>query len=378
MFGGIAVTNLLRRLILLAPLCGLAATWPDVSSFAEPVKAVQVEPGFRPVPKASGGTKPANDLSGLFCRPRGDNAFRCLVINDESTVAEWADYVGTTLTPVPGPSGAVPLRGVLSSGAPNVFGDRNSVGKCGKADSNFDASHEFDGEAVAWTPGPEAGGTYYVVGSHSCSRKHPEEGLKLSTHMVARIQMLASGPKVDLTWRLGPALQANAAVGDRYNQPLLPEPGGLDIEGAAVIGDRLYLGLRAPATHHATILSVAPAALFTPATPGEPVALTTHKVALGPHVGIRDLAALPDGRLLFLSGPAQDQSAPFGLHLVRPSSATDDWGTPTTIVADVRPPSKAKAEGLAVLSVEGREVRVLILFEKPEQGAREYSVSLPN
>ncbi len=184
--------------------------WPNVSSFGQTVKTVKIEPGFRPAMKSNGGTKQANDLSGLFCRPRGESAFRCLVVNDESTIAEWADYVGATLTPIPGPGGTLEILSTLSSGTSTVFGDRT------------------------------------------------------------------------------------------------------------------------------------------------------------------------DGRLLVLSGPAQEQDGPFGLHLVRPG-ATDDWGTPSTIVADVRSPStKAKAEGLAVLSVEGREARLLVLFEKPEQNAHEYSVSLPN
>src|SRR5205809_2687213 len=55
---------------------------------------------------------------------------------------------------------------------------------------------------------------------------------------------LFRSPKVDVTWRLGPSLQANESIGARYNKALREDADGLDIEGAAVIGDRLYLGDR--------------------------------------------------------------------------------------------------------------------------------------
>ena len=148
-----------------------------------------------------------------------------------------------------------------------------------------------------------------------------------------------------------------------------------------MIGDRLYLGLRAPAAEHATILGVAAGDLFIPApSAGAPVALTSHRLNLGSHVGIRDLAALPDGRLLVLSGPAQDQKLPFSLHVVRPS-AQADWGTPAPIM-EVKPKGQnadgAKAEGIALLGVEGRQARVLVLFEKPKDGAMDYRITLPD
>jgi hypothetical protein len=157
--------------------------------------------------------------------------------------------------------------------------------------------------------------------------------------------------------------------------PLTPSGNGVDIEGAAVIGDRMYLGLRAPVTERATVvLSMSPGALFMLAPePRAVVPLNAHRISLGDGVGIRDMAALPDGRLLILSGPAQRQEQPYRLHVVQPTDE-GDWGAPEPI-ATIRHPDPmspgAKAEGIAVLAEEGRPIRVLVLFESPADGALE-------
>src|SRR3954464_2721240 len=83
------------------------------------------------------------------------------------------------------------------------------------------------------------------------------------------------------------------------------EPNGLNLEGLAVVGGMLYAGLRAPSLDgSAFIVSTDVEPLFTPDTPLVPRVIP---LALGRDTGIRDLALLPDGRLLVLAGPAQDQ-----------------------------------------------------------------------
>jgi hypothetical protein len=353
---------------LLVGALGASGVWAQVP---EPSNR-NVDSGFLAEREPSGKTKRAKDLSGIFCRPAGQSQFQCLVVNDEAVFVQRATYDGRRLAPVTDAGGFIELLG--TNPPDRAYDNALSVGECeGGRHGNY---NEFDGEAIAWAPGPEEGGTYYVVGSHSCSRGDSENGvpprMKLSTQFVARIQMLAAGPRVDLTWRLGPSLAVNPITRAHYHAPLSPERNGLDIEGAAVIGGRLYLGLRAPATDHATVLGVAPDALFTPApTPRAAVPLSTHRIALGNQVGIRDMAALPDGRLLVLSGPAQGQDRPFSLHVVQPTDAAD-WGAPAPVAAVNHPTNrKAKAEGIAVLMEAGRQIRILVLFENPDDGALE-------
>jgi hypothetical protein len=99
---------------------------------------------------------------------------------------------------------------------------------------------------------------------------------------------------------------------------------------------------------------------------------------LTPGAGIRDLAALPDGRLLVLSGPAQDQTdVPQGLLLVVPSDQPV-WEADPLLPRIEAANADAKAEGLAVLAAAGGTLTVLILFEDPlRDRPREYVLPLP-
>ncbi len=362
-----------RRIIFgAAAALAAASAGPSACAQAAEPQSRTVASGFVAERRASGETKPAKDLSGISCRPAGQGRSRCLVVDDEAIFVQWATYNGHSLKPVTGAEGFIELLGAAPP--TRAYDDQSSAGAC--AGGRHARYNEFDGEAIAWAPGPEEGGTYYVIGSHSCSRGDSEDGvpprMKLSTQFVARVRMLSTGPQVDLTWRLGPALAAHPATRAHYHAPLSPESNGVDIEGAAIIGDRLYLGLRAPTTVHATVLGVAPGVLFTPAPePRAAVPLSAHRIALGDRVGIRDMAALPDGRLLILSGPAQGQDRPFSLHVVRPTDAAD-WGAPGLVAAVGHPTNRrAKAEGIAVLAEEGRPIRILVVFENPDDGALE-------
>jgi len=90
-------------------------------------------------------------------------------------------------------------------------------------------------------------------------------------------------------------------VGAQFGRDL--EPNGLNLEGLAVVGGVLYAGLRAPSLDgSAYIVSTDVEPLFTPGTPLEPRVIP---LALGRDTGIRDLAPLPDGRILVLAGPAR-------------------------------------------------------------------------
>ena len=315
----------------------------------------------------------ARDISGIACRPGEAEALHCLVVNDESAFAQMAVLRDGRL--VAGP--AVPLVGPKPPGPGEAAGSISAIGACPGGPDDFG---EFDGEGVAWSPNPSGGGSYFVTGSHACSRNRAK--LRASTHLLARVDVDASGAHAPaaLTWRLGPALAAAAPVGPHYNRGLDEAAQGLDVEGVAASGGRLFFGLRAPSLDGFGFVVGAGAADLFAADGDRPVPTRVAKLALGAGVGIRDMAALPDGRLLLLTGPAQGQeNIPFGVALTEPGGS-EEWPVRPvlpalrTVVGD----GKAKAEGLAVLGVSGDTARVLVLFEDPANGgAQEHSLRLP-
>ena len=110
--------------------------------------------------------------------------------------------------------------------------------------------------------------------------------------------------------------------GDPHLAPFLAIPGqdnGFDIGGLAVVGDRLYLGLRGPVLRGwAVVLEVRPAQ--DPTDPGrlalgifpEGTRYRKHVLDLG-GLGVRDLCADGDD-LLVLAGPTMALSGPVQVH----------------------------------------------------------------
>ena len=196
----------------------------------------------------------------------------------------------------------------------------------------------------------------------------------LSSFILARLKADENGARiVETTYRLGDALRTAPKIGPFFGKHLIQED-GLNIEGLAVVGDKLFAGLRAPTIEGAAYLvGVKVSALFAPGHEplrGEPEIIP---IALGCNVGVRDMAAMPDGRLLVLAGPAQEQwHIPFSLFTVepRPGGAVKQ----IAVLEDVFDRKKrAKAEAVTVLGV--KPLRVLIFFDGPKNGApREYVV----
>lgn len=220
---------------------------------------------------------------------------------------------------------------------------------------------------------------FYVTGSHGCSRRGRE--FKLSTALLARLSPDAAGTgaTVETTYRLGDALRMADIVGDYFLKDLEPRgnaapPAGLNVEGLAVVGDTLYAGLRAPVLDGRAFLVAVPVApLF--ALGDAPLAEkpATIALALGPEAGIRDLTALPDGRLLVLSGPTRNGlDRPYGLFIAElPSGRVTPLGTLAPLDGDE---ARGKPEGLVRLGPG----RVLVVFDSVLNGGpREYEVAIP-
>jgi hypothetical protein len=81
-------------------------------------------------------------------------------------------------------------------------------------------------------------------------------------------------------------------------------------------------------------------------------------VPLGNKVGIRDLALLPDDKLLILAGAAYHPDISYSIFLLdlKEKATSERQDQPT------------RAEGIAVLSSTPQEIRVLILFDKALNG----------
>jgi hypothetical protein len=311
----------------------------------------------------------AIDVSGFACTTV--TARHCLAINDENRNAQFATVEDGTIR--------VGKKIKLISKKPEsvTFGKPPEVKKCSSGKGDFE---EFDGEGVAYSAP-----YFYVVGSHGCGRNNKE--FKASSFVLARIRVDERGRPVDeqgdvlsddeaddaveTTYRLSDHLRRAARVKDYFGRDLDDKTKGLNIEGIAVIGPDLYVGLRAPSLDRkAFIIKVSSADLFRRGD--KSFDANVIPLALGEDVGIRDLAALPDGRLLVLSGPTQEQKKiTHGLHVAepKPGGKLIELGT----LGDV----DGKAESVTVLDANGDVLRLLVMFDGPPNGGpREYRASL--
>ena len=367
---------------------GLAATLIAVASAMAPVNAqpkaldwpalerITPDPTVQGKLVAKKSGKIAKDLSGLACRhtPAG-SPLDCLTVNDESSFAQRLTVADRILAPGAQDNDRVKLIG--DNMPTSAVGKPPSLNDCPGGAGEFD---EFDGEAVAFAPNAAGGGAYYIAGSHGCSRNSGKA--RLSSFLFAQIPVAPSGALSDarLSWKLSDVLKNATPVTANFGKSLAPDKQGLNIEGIAVTGDWLRLGLRAPSVQGtAFIVSTSIAAVFDPGTTAPPA--TVFPLLLGPDAGIRDMTALPDGRLLVLSGPAQDQSnVAFGIVLVTLNDAatTADVKHVGWLEDFTGGGERAKAEAITVVGSDGDALRVLVMFDGVENGGpREYRVRLP-
>lgn len=340
------------RLAILPALCALAllAAGPSGAEPLKPERRIETTSDF-----AGKKRKAAQDISGIACRPPAGGEWRCLTVNDESKAAQFATLTQTTIKP--GPS--LPLIG---DAIPAASGRQPSIG-CPKP-GGFG---EFDGEGVAY-----ADRHFYVVGSHGCSRHGGE--YRPSSFLLARLPLDGGEPGApELSWRVSELLGAAGEAAPYLGRPLGAGSNGLNIEGLAVVGDRLWLGLRAPSLDgRAFLVGADVAELFRPGS--EPLAEKPQLLAFpaGAQRGVRDLAPLADGRLLVLVGPAQEQDVPYAILLLDPADPAT-----TRELGELRPRKDAKAEALTLLAQERDELRVLVGYDGVKNGGfEEYRLKL--
>lgn len=359
------ITRMLLSLLFLAGASSVAAA-PVTGEAYKVTKDFATKPATKKKP-----AQPNNDLSGVACEAvTGDDAAarRCLFISDELKDAEFAVVEKLTITPT------APQALIGAAPAGDIVGQPPTQNHCLKNDD----FKEFDGEGVALS-----NAHYYVVGSHGCSRNSGE--WRLSQFVLAKVPVTASGSKdgkpdgVLTTWRLSEALLAaddpGGVVKAAFGRPLDDKTNGLGIEGLAVNGDDLFVGLRSPAENRAFLLRTSEKALFD-ATPRAPKATSSvMTLELGDRVGIRDLAWLEPGeQLLLLAGPAQKQPTGYSIFVVdlakkaatclaKLAPITDDKGEPITFEGSI-----VKPEGMALLGLNADTLTLLITYDGVHNG----------
>ncbi|MBX9932097.1 MAG: DUF3616 domain-containing protein [Methylobacterium sp.] len=296
----------------------------------------------------AGDAKKAKDVSGIACATELGFPRVCVVADDSSQGAQIV---------------------VLYDGR-LVAGDFIRL-----TDASLDGDLlELDAEAVAY-----AEGAFYVMGSHGRPR-HRDGGAgdaKTEAKTAARrhlfrvtfdvtsvdtVGRLAKPATVKRSLTLSDVIRAEPILGPSFDGALAG--GGVDIEGAAIRGGRLYAGLRGPIlpSGEAVILSVPLDVLFD----GAAGQAKLHRLDLGDGRGIRDLVAFKNG-FLVLGGPLKDPSddaVASGDYVVR------WWDGAASRPLGVIPAfgRKVKPEALVPLDQADGRLRLLVLFDGPPEG----------
>ncbi len=153
---------------------------------------------------------------------------------------------------------------------------------------------------------------FYVAGSHGVARLSAKDKNAPFTVFRFKVDAQTGKPAFEVTDRqvasqiekstaLRAAIRNAEFIGPYAEQPL--GANGVNIEGIALEGDRIYFGFRGPSLEgRAFILSIAIDGMFGI----KPLDPKVHALALGPTTGIRDLARV-DGGFLVLTGPVNEQ-----------------------------------------------------------------------
>jgi hypothetical protein len=310
----------------------------------------------------------AMDISGIACLAPAGGKRVCLVVNDENKNAQFVTLdgqnavVGDSVTLI----GDAPDKATLGK-APEI--------KCPKGEGDF---KEFDGEGVAFSAP-----YFYVVGSYGCSRKKGK--FRLSSFILSRIHVDAAGrPSAEAnasaaaaallnTYRVSDILQRLGKTSESIGKDLETDS-GLNIEGLAVDGDRIWFGLRAPLDEQnsAVLVEASVADLFNKGN--EPSALQPKKVTALPlgKLGIRDLALMPDKTsLLVLAGATHGTEVPFRLFTFDLAKGTlTDLGVLPPVIETVKnKPVTGKAEAITVLEADAEKIIATVLFDSLPNGA---------
>lgn len=335
--------------------CAMVAGPLLLGGVAPAVGSEAVEIGDKLIgkPKADGGFKRAEDLSGIACAEPSGFPRHCLLVDDDSQFAQFVTLED----------------GEITAGEKVRLTDATFAGE----------PLEFDGEGVAFDCG-----SFYVVGSYGHPRDKDRELLGPVHAPEVRARIAADSAIVRVPAEVG----AVARPSDCQSSPLRTtadridlrkllqddpeismfvderlEKNGLTIEGIAIRKGVLYAGLRAPILrgNRAVILAV-------DLTKGADAPKVQRiELSLGKCRGVRDLASYGDG-LLILAGPSADpdKTDPIGKkdYKVFYWNLADDPEELGSIGGVEFDSGKwAKPEALLPLKSRDGELELLVLFD---------------
>jgi hypothetical protein len=341
----------------------IACAAPDSIKLLTPTRIYQVTAPF-----TNDDGDVATNISGLACMPTDAAPSMCLVIDDQGRFAQIA-LIGNGQVAA---GAKLPLIGRKPSR--DTIGQPPAETGCSDGERKF---RDLDGEAVAY-----AAPFFYVVGSHGCSR-HSNK-FRSSSFILARIpeRQIASKvasttrtfdpSSVETSYRLSEALAAAPPIRPYFTRDLM-SANGVNVEGLAVAGGKLFAGLRAPTLDgRGFIVTINTDRLFDERASINEDDVHVISVPIGAGRGIRDLARLNDEQLLILSGPAQDAPVPFEIHLLDIKAETT---TLLGTLGKLPDATGAKAEAVSALSQRGNVVDILVMFDGLASGGpREYTV----
>lgn len=301
------------------------------------------------------GYKKSEDVSGIACATTSGFPRICLLVDDETQGAQIV---------------------ILEDGKV-IAGDFVRL----ITDSFGDKPLELDAESTAF-----ADGYFYVVGSHG--RPRHEDGtddwaeiearakassrifrIRFASNSIdTRTGKLTGQPEITPSLELIGIVQAQAELAPFVGKPLAEN--GLTVEGAAVRGGDLCVGLRGPVLpddHRAVILQVPLGVLFDGGT-GETIPLDPDlgTDSMGAARGIRGLATF-EGRLLILAGPVNDP--PDDHPIALGDYAIFSYDDHAEKLLGLKGYGKEiKPEALLPLDENAGKLRALLLFDGPDKG----------
>jgi len=288
-----------------------------------------------------------------------------------------------------------------SADAPTVGDHQRSYALADLVDLPGEAGDEADLEGLA-----RSGSWLWVTGSHSLARRRikAQHSEAKAFRRLARVRRdpnrfvicrlavqrgAEGGPDLVRTADDGRCSAVMGAPGtenltdllaaDEHLAPFLAIPSkdnGLDVEGLAVHGDTLYIGMRGPVLRGwACVLEVLPVA-----GPGDPTRLRfgefgdgtryrKHLLDLG-GLGVRDLC--PDGDdLLILAGPSMSLSGPVRLYRWHQAAHAETSrvvrGVELTVETELpHGAGEDHAEGITLLA-GASDARLLVVYDSPAE-----------
>lgn len=231
-----------------------------------------------------------------------------------------------------------------------------------RLDADKDAECDFEGAAFTE-------GYFYLTGSHGLTKKKGK--FEKSRHRVYRFKIAASGTAIESVARstLTGIISNDSVLGRFAGKPL--QQSGINIEGLAARDGQLYFGFRNPSIEgHGFVLEIDADALFSSTKPD----YTLHKIKLDDGLGIRELAALPDGSFLVLTGnagsEANDKFAESENHHPGRGYHLFSW-TPAGSCFQVGtiPVPPGKAEALLILNQTPSHTEFVALYDSAPDGS---------